>query len=222
MLSRYKNKVDVDGYSMLILSIFVMTTTAGLSYLYFLKKIFSTAKATTTSCNEDVVVCVLGKKLVNEKPDHEYILRLNRVSGILKNDENAQTIILGGKTGGAKISEAFAGKEYLLKKNITSSRINLEEASVNTLENFKNALTLIRKKDQNIVVVTNRYHLARAKKLAEGFGLKITLCAAEDKFKLNLISVYKIMIEALHVHWYVCGHYYAHLTKNNRIINRIG
>jgi uncharacterized SAM-binding protein YcdF (DUF218 family) len=83
-------------------------------------------------------------------------------------------------------------------------------------------MSLIRKKDQDIVVVTNRYHLARAKKLAEGFGLKISLCAAEDKFNLNLISIYKIMIEALHVHWYVCGHYYAHITKNNRIINRIG
>ena len=222
MLSKYKNKIDVDGYSMLLLSIVVMTTTAGLSYLYFLKKIFSTAKETTTDCSADVVVCVLGKKLINESPDHEYILRLDRVSGILKKDENTHTILLGGKTGGAKISEAYAGKEYLLRENIDSSRINLEEASVNTLENFKNAMTLIRKKDQDIVVVTNRYHLARAKKLAEGFGMKVSLCAAEDKFKLNLISMYKIMIEALHVHWYVCGHYYAHLTKNNRIIKRIG
>ena len=222
MLSKYKNKTDIDGYSMLVLSLLVMTATAGLSYLYFLLKTFSIAKKTSSECNENVLVCVLGKKLIHEKPDYEYTSRLNRVTYILNNDERSQTILLGGKTGEAKISEAFAGKEYLLRERIHSSRINLEEASENTLENFKNAMTLITQSDQKIVVVTNRYHLARAKKMAEGFGLDVALCAAEKELSINLISTYKLIIEALHMHWYICGHYYAHLTKNERIINRIG
>ena len=222
MLSKYKNKTDIDGYSMLVLSLLVMTATAGLSYFYFLIKTFSIAKKTSSECNENVLVCVLGKKLINEKPDHEYTSRLNRVTYILKNDEKSQAILLGGKTGKATISEAFAGKEYLLNENIHSSRINLEEASVNTIENFKNAMTLINDSDQDIIVVTNRYHLARAKKMAEGFGLDIILCAAEKKLNIDFISVYKLIIEALHVHWYICGHYYAHLTNNERIINRVG
>lgn len=72
------------------------------------------------------------------------------------------------------------------------------------------------------MVVTNRYHLARVKQMSEGFGLDVALCAAEDKLNINLVTLSKIMIEALHVHWYLSGHYYAHLTNNNRIIKRLG
>ncbi len=222
MLAKYKNKIDVDGYSMLFLSSLIMIATAGISYLLCFKKIFYTAKTTSHECNKNVVVCVLGKKLVNEKPDKEYILRLKRASHILENDHQSQALLLGGKTGHSLISEAIAGKEFLIRKNIKSSRIYLEEASSNTLENIKNAIVLLKEKNKKIVVVTNRYHLARAKQMSEGFGLDIVLCAAEDKLNFNPVMLFKLMLEALHVHWYISGHFYAHLTRNDRIIKRIG
>lgn len=222
MLAKHKNKIDIDGYSTLLLSGLVIIATAGISYLICLKKIITTAKKTPHECCENAMVCVLGKKLLNNKPDQEYILRLNRVSHILKNDEQSQTLLLGGQTGKARISEALAGKEFLIKNNIESSRINLEEASSNTLENIKNAITLLKEKNKNVVIVTNRYHLARAKKMAEGFGLDVVLCAAEDKLNINIVSIFKLIVEALHVHWYISGHYYAHLTNNNRMIKRVG
>ena len=71
-------------------------------------------------------------------------------------------------------------------------------------------------------MVKNRYHLARAKQMSKGFGLEVDICAAEDKLNINLVTVFKLMIEALHVHWYISGHYYAHLTNNKRIIKRVG
>lgn len=222
MLPKHKNKIDIDGYTTLILSAVLMLATAGLSYIYCIKKIFHTAKNTTHESNGSAVICVLGKKLINEKPDNEYLLRLNRASCILEKESKSQAILIGGKTGNAKISEAFAGKEFLLKNNIECSRIHLEEASRNTLENIKNVIDLLKDKNKKIIVVTNRYHLARVKKMTEGFGLNVELCAAEDKLSLSFPSIFKLFIEALHVHWYLSGHYYAHLTKNNRIIKRLG
>lgn len=222
MLAKHQNKIDVDGYSMLLLSTVVMIATVGISYLFCLKKIVHTAKTTKHVCNKNVMVCVLGKKLINEKPDEEYLLRLNRASYILNKDDQSQAILLGGQTGKAKISEASAGKKFLLTHKIESSRIHLEEASINTLENIKNAIILLKEKDKKVVVVTNRYHLARVKQMAHGFGLEVTLCAAEDRLNINFGSVFKLIIEALHVHWYLSGHYYAHLTNNNRIIKRVG
>ena len=101
-------------------------------------------------------------------------------------------------------------------------RYNKEERSSQNKSNIKNAIALVGDKDKKIVVVTNRYHLARVKQMSKGFGLKVELCAAEDKLKLNIVTLLKLMLEALHVHWYLSGHYYAHLTNNNRIINRLG
>lgn len=222
MLAKHNNKIDIDGYSMFVLSGLIMIATAGISYLFCFKKIFQAANKTSHDCEENVVLCILGKKLINNKPDSEYLLRLNRASHILNSDEQSHAILLGGKTGKASISEAFAGKEILLSNNIDPSRINLEESSINTLENIKNAISLVKVKDKKIVVVTNRYHLARVKQTSEGFGLDVVLCAAEDKLKLDFVTLFKLMIEALHIHWYLSGHYYAHLTNNKRIIKRLG
>ena len=158
MLPRYKNKIDVDGYSMLLVSTLVLIATAGISYLFCFRKIFNTAKNTSHHCDENAMVCVLGKKLLNENPDSEYVSRLERATHILSNNNESQVILLGGKTGDANISEAFAGQKFLLKNNIEESRIYLEEASRNTLENIKNAIGILVEKNKKVVVVTNRYH----------------------------------------------------------------
>lgn len=222
MLPKYKGKIDTDGYLMLLLSVLVIFSTAGISYLIYLRKTFLSAKYTKTYCQNNKMVCVLGKKLLNDKPDDEYLLRLERACYILENGDSSEVLLLGGKTGRATISEAYAGKEYLLRNSIDETRIFLEEKSRNTLENFLNATDLLRNKNKEIVVVSNRYHLARAKQLAVGLGLKVELCAAEDKFNMNASTLFKLMLEALHVHWYTVGRYYAHITKNNRIIKRVG
>lgn len=222
MLPKQKNKIDIDGYAMLLLSSFFMIATAGISYLYYFKKIFYTAKNETTSCDNGCVIFVLGKKLKNELPDKEYVQRLERVQNILNQHDNTSVIILGGKTGAATITEAHAGKLFLEQNNIDISRINLEEASRNTLENIKNAIDLLHKKNKKIVVVSNRYHLLRAKHMAKGFGIEVELCAAEEEFNYNLLSVLKLMTEAVHVHWYASGRLYARLTNNARMLERIG
>lgn len=222
MIPKQDNKIDIDGYAMLLLSMILMISTAGLSYFFYFMKIFKIANTATHNCDENVMVFVLGKKLINNKPDSEYVQRLNRAYDILIKDKNSQIVILGGETGDAAITEAFAGKLFLQEYKIDPSRINLEENSRNTLENIKNAINVFNLKNKNIVIVSNRYHLARAKKMAHGFGLEVNLCAAEEKLNLNFLSVLKLMMEAFHIHWYISGQLYAHLTNNTRIINRIG
>lgn len=222
MLPKFNNKVDIEGYSMLFLSMLILIGTAGISYLFCFRKVFRTAIGTETDCPNDSMICVLGKKLINEKPDNEYLSRLHRAKHILQSHAQSQALLLGGKTGSATISEAYAGQIFLLKENIEPSRIYLEEASQNTLENIQNALDLLTEKNKKIIIVTNRYHLSRAKYMSKGFGLDVELCAAEDKLASNLVSLLKLMLEALHVHWYISGHYYAHLTNNKSMIKRVG
>jgi len=222
MLLKYKGKIDTDGYLMLLLSALTLTATAGISYFICLRKIYLPAKHTKPHCEDDVVVCVLGKKLLNNKPDDEYLLRLKRAKQLLEKDQKSDVILLGGKTGRASISEAYAGKEFLLMHNIPESRIYLEQESQNTLENILNATEFLEEKNKKIVVVSNRYHLARAKRLAQGLGVQVEPCAAEEFLELNLAMVTKLALEALHVHWYLVGRYYAHATNNKRMIERVG
>lgn len=221
MLPKQDNKIDADGYITLFLSMTLIIATAGLSYFYLLRKTFQTANSATLDSDKDAVVFVLGKKLVNNKPDLEYVQRLKRAHNILTNNKYSQVIILGGRTGQATISEAHAGKLLLEEFKADPLRINLEETSRNTLENIKNAINVFSLKNKKIVIVSNRYHLARAKKIANGFGLNVELCAAEEKLNLNLLSALKIITETFHIHWYSSGKAYARLTNNTRIMSRI-
>lgn len=222
MLLKHKGKIDTDGYFMLLLSLLVIFATAGISYIFYFWKTYLFANSAKIDCQNNKMICVLGKKLLNDKPDNEYLLRLERARILLEKDNSSEVILLGGQTGTATISEAYAGKEYLLENNIEASRIHLEEKSRNTLENFSNAMDLLKNKNKQIIVISNRYHLARARQLALGLGLKVDVCAAEKKLKMNLSTMAKISLEALHVHWYTVGRYYAHLTNNHRIIERVG
>lgn len=221
MLPKQENKTDFDGYITLVLSALLVAATAGISYLYYLKEIFQTARLTPSRCNDDVMLCVLGKKLINNKPDNEYIARLERACSTLMASDKTQVMLLGGKTGKAEISEALAGKDYLLTNNIDENRIYLEEASRNTLENIKNARSLLKKKNKEIVIVSNRYHLARVKKMTQGFGINAEICAAENNLDYSLVSIAKLLMETFHMHWYMTGKHYAHLTNNKRMLDRI-
>lgn len=222
MLLKYKGKIDTDGYFMLLLSVFVIFATAGISYVFYFWKTYVFASSAKMDCHGDRMVCVLGKKLLNDKPDKEYLLRLERARIILEEDSGSEVMLLGGRTGTATISEAYAGKEYLIGHKIEASRIHLEEKSHNTLENFSNAIELLKNKNKKLIVISNRYHLARAKQLALGLGLKVEVCAAENKLKMNFSTFTKILLEALHVHWYTVGRHYAHITNNHRMIDRVG
>jgi vancomycin permeability regulator SanA len=227
MLAKHKNKIDIDGYTTLLFSTLVMFATVGISYLFCIKKILRTAKNTRYQRSQDemresVMICVLGKKLINDKPDGEYFLRLQRAVHILSENKNSQVLLLGGKTGQAKISEAAAGRAFILKNNIAPERVYLEEKSCNTLENIINAIDLLNENNKKIILISNRYHLARAKQMAKGLGFEVDVCAAEEKLTINSLTAFKLLIEALHIHWYSVGRYYAHLTKNNRMIRRVG
>ncbi len=207
---------DHDALFVLMVSVIVVVISCGLFFLFFtffvIRKALETAAVPSSS---DTVYLVFGKKLANGKPDSEYRCRLDR----LLSCDFRNAILMGGKTAGAKISEAQAGYEYLLEQNVLLNNIRLEDHSRNTLENLKNARQLLNR--QNTVIISNRYHLARCSILASSLGIRHQLCAAEDKFRLNGKNLVNCLQEAFYLHWFYSGKYWAMLTRNQRMLNKI-
>ncbi|MCL5407210.1 MAG: YdcF family protein [Patescibacteria group bacterium] len=106
-----------------------------------------------------------------------------------------EIIFTGGKTAtdkGIEVSEAEKMKEYaghiLQNAGIEDDKINkvivLEDKATNTIENVANVCNIIdqdKEKYQNLAVLSNEYHLDRAQKLMEKFGLKTQGISAEEK-----------------------------------------
>ena len=108
-----------------------------------------------------------------------------------------QLIFTGGKTAesrGIQESEAEKMRDYAkhlllragVKEEEIEQAITLEDKATNTIENVANVCNII---DQNpnefrhLAVLTNEYHLKRAKELMQKFGLETTGVVAEEKLK---------------------------------------
>jgi uncharacterized SAM-binding protein YcdF (DUF218 family) len=209
-------KKDQDALLMLLISLLAMPLTLGVFYLALLAwVIHKAATAPAGSLDRTATFLVFGKKLRRNEPDREYRARLDR----LLQCRFQTAILMGGQTGGA-ISEAQAGCDYLLAHGQDRRSMHLETDSQNTLENLKNARQLLER--QSIVIISNRYHLARCSVLASSLGIEHRLCAAEQHFRCNASTLLKCLLETFYLHWFYSGKYWALLTRNHRMLNKLG
>ncbi|WP_335926403.1 YdcF family protein [Vibrio parahaemolyticus] len=124
------------------------------------------------------VVIVLGKRLVNNQLSAEGISRVEALAAkILEMPmENTALIFCGGKTQGQSISEADAMYAYFqtlntsLAKPFPTSQILLENRSLNTFENMRNAAKVLCESGLfplpsqaavEVILLSNAYHLER-------------------------------------------------------------
>jgi uncharacterized SAM-binding protein YcdF (DUF218 family) len=214
--SKLSGKVDGDARFVLGISILVLFGTAGILLILILIRILYQAKtATCTFPAADSVCLVFGKRLVDDQPDPEFIARLDRLIAC----GCSSAILMGGQSPGNRISEARAGLEYLRGKGVDLRAVHLEQDSRSTLENLRNSRELIR--NRNAVIISNRYHLARCGILAKSFSIRYEICAAEPDFRLDSAIFIKCLSEAFYIHWFYSGKYWATMTRNQRMLNKI-
>jgi len=219
---KHSKAIGADGIATMILSILIIALSAGSSYLYFLYKTFSMAKNSPSYITDTDILLLLGMRLSKNKPSKLYQQRLDKAEELLSSHPNLKIILLGGLTGNSNITEAEAGKQYLLDKNISTEHIITEHQSRHTLENLKSAKKLTEDLNlKKITLLTNRFHLYRAFILAKGFKLYVEPCAAENILSYKPQNLIRILIEAFFNHWYLMGKIYAFSTKNKHMINRI-
>jgi uncharacterized SAM-binding protein YcdF (DUF218 family) len=212
---------ESDGYLMLFYSIAIITLSFSLTFLIVFLYVFFIAIRTRCDQIKTDQVVILGKELIRNQPDEDYRLRLDRALTISALRAKARIYRLGGITGESTISESKAGQRYLENNDMPAEHIYIEEVSRDTLENIKQLKleTLVR--DRHITLITNRYHLARASTMAQGFGFVVERCAAEDSFVPAVVTMARLFTETFFLHWYLSGRYYAKLIGNRRMLSRI-
>lgn len=124
--------------------------------------------------NPDYII-VLGAAMKGSRPSLELADRLDRSLEFYRKHTAERIIVTGGKGIGEDIAEGQFMKGYLVEHGIPSERVICEDKSESTWENIVNSRKIIQETDkrQNIklTIVTNDFHMFRAKFLArrEGF-----------------------------------------------------
>ena len=71
-------------------------------------------------------------------------------------------------------------KDYLVEKGVPESCVYLDEESFNTRQNIENARAIMQEQGfESAIVVTNAYHVARAKALCADLGIEALGAAAK-------------------------------------------
>ncbi len=167
------NKI-LDKNKLLKTCIQVCLSLFALSFIFFLLVVVSTSFKTPEK-NVDAII-VLGAGLREDKVSKVLAARLNSSIPYLSDNPKTIVVVSGGKGRDESVSEAFAMKKFLVQSGVKENRIVMEDKSHNTYENFSFSKKILDahfqmySKNYSTIIVTNDFHVFRAKFLAKQVG----------------------------------------------------
>jgi len=217
--------IGSDGVITFLLSNLVLILTLGSIYLLMLFRAVKIAVTAPSQAEEPGdMALVLGYQLkTGGQIAVLYKQRLDRGIDYLHRHSEKKIHIMGGATSEVVITEAQAGRDYLMAAGIAENSIEMEQQSQHTLENLYQFRERFADDYRNlqIFLITSRYHLSRALVLARSLGLNAKPLAAEGKLQINPAVIFGLLKEAYLLHWYYVGKYWSVLTQNEKNLERI-
>lgn len=207
------------GHSLLVATLAVLLS-AGLLYGYYVGRVWRVARRSPQQPDADGTLLLFGKRLVDGGPDPDYRQRLQHARQLAMQRPGNPLILLGGGPQGA--TEAEAGLAWLHRHGLPATvPVRLEDRSLDTLQNLRNARAMLTDRATPVLLLSNRYHLARCLALARSLGLDARPCAAEPEFRWREQRPGRLLLEAAYLCWLEVGRGWARLLGHRRMLERI-
>jgi uncharacterized SAM-binding protein YcdF (DUF218 family) len=145
------------------------------SFVFIETLIILSARPKHTEKSDYLVV--LGAGLRGKSPSIPLLQRLCASLEYVEINPSIKIVVSGGRGTDESITEAEAMKRFLIKHGVAKEQIIKEERSTSTLENLKFTTEILeeleKKENIEVTIVTNNFHMFRAKFLAKRQGLKV-------------------------------------------------
>lgn len=142
------------------------------------------------------VMLILGCQVKPWGPSILLQDRLNEALAYLEHHPDMMVVVSGGQGSDEPVSEAQAMSEYLVERGIPAERILMEDQSHNTVQNFRYSRVLLEElgydmEETSVLVVSNGFHLTRARMLAERMGFEeVSTLAAPSSHTPSRLKMY--------------------------------
>ena len=119
-------------------------------------------------------VVVLGCEVKGDRPSLMLVSRMDTAVRYLREHPDVCCVVSGGRGEHEQISEAECMYRYMTAQGIAPERIIREDRSTSTRENLLFSAAILRERDagDRIAVVTNEFHVCRARLIAADLGLR--------------------------------------------------
>ena len=126
-------------------------------------------------------IIVLGAQVdPNGQPSVQLEWRLEKALEMYKNAPKS-IVVTGARGDNEPATEASIMRAWLVRKGVPERMIQMDETSMNTRENIKNAMKLLPQGTMDVLIVTSDYHLPRALQIARDLGLNPSGAASPIK-----------------------------------------
>ena len=169
-------------------------------------------------------ILVLGRQLEGDRLTAVFEARLAHAEGLWRQGLAPRIFVAGGTTGTAQLSEAQAGRDWLLARGLPGAAIRMEDRSQHTLENLFNVRLQMRAEGwRTLLLVSDPLHLARAQATARGLDLDVRCSPATAAPPQRGTAVWwrRAAQEAFLLHWYHTGMLYSRLIRSKRQLERV-
>ncbi len=133
----------------------------------------------TVTYDEDVLI-VLGCAVKGEEPSQPLAARLECALEYSRKNPDVFIVVSGGQGTQEDISEAQCMARYLIERGVSEDKIIKEDRATSTNENYRYSKEILDEmfSEYSVGVVTNDFHIFRAKQLAKINGLEVTMMHA--------------------------------------------
>lgn len=201
----------------------VCVLSAGLVYLGYFAHVVRTARRAPIAPARGETLLLFGKHAPGGRLDADFAARIGRAAEVWRTRPPRVIVLLGGSAPGHP-AEADVARAALLAEGVADDApLRLEKTSRDTLQNLRNARTLLADAVHGgpVVLLSNRYHLARCALFARQLGFDWELCAAEPALRFTPITVFRLAGEAAYVCWIDLGTRWARLIRHRRMLERV-
>ena len=183
-------------------------SSAGLLYLRAWRLAYAVARRAPCYADGEALL-VPGFRLRGDEVPAAYAARLRRACRLWRSDRR---LLLSGIAAAPEAqSEALAGYAFLRDLGLPASApVELDVLARDTAENLSEARRRLRE-GESLVIISNRWHLARCALLARQLGLPAKLCAAERRWQGHPYALLALCREAFALLCF-CGSEAARIT----------
>lgn len=160
-------------FLLVILVIIIISWFCLVGIIYYNAKIDDAQKA-------DAIV-VLGASQWGGRPSPVFQSRLDQAYKLYENDLANKIILTGGVGQGEKISEAMAGKSFLINKGIKEENIYIEEKSKTSWQSLNGANKILKEQNlQSVILISDGFHMMRLRQMAKDLDIKFFSSSVKD------------------------------------------
>ena len=185
-------------------SVFVMIIILIISFIYIIGK-ESTFNEKKIISHKNNVAVVLGAAVwSNNQPSPSLAARVDKALQLLNNGK-ASSVYLTGSNAPGELPESEVGLKYIQKKTNSTSNIFTETKTTSTNEQirFIKQNLLSESQKNNIIVISDSYHLVRVLEISKFQNIEIQIAASN--LSLNFEKAFYLKIRealALTVFWF--------------------